>query len=49
MQPHDPTEAPEGGEARKQRFEARKFSPETLTKIYSAQLEASRNLRVGHV
>ncbi len=36
-------------ERRTLRFEARKFALESLTKIYLAQLDASRNLRVGHV
>jgi hypothetical protein len=59
VQPHDITEElPEGGqlastveniEAQKLQFEARKFSLEMLIKMYLTQLEATRNLRVGHV
>lgn len=36
-------------ERRTLRFEARKFALESLIRIYLAQLDASRNLRVGHV
>lgn len=49
MQSRDESEAPSEEDARALRFEARKFALETLTRIYLAQLEASRNLRVGHV
>ena len=58
MQPHDPQgplndqrpAAPiDPAEARKLHFEARKFAIETLVKMNLAQLEATRNMRVGHV
>lgn len=49
MQSHESSPAPSDDDTRALRFEARKFTLETLTKMYLAQLEASRNLRVGHV
>ena len=52
MQQHDLQDgiaALDQNERRTLRFEARKFALETLTKIHLAQLDASRNLRVGHV
>ncbi|MFQ8433250.1 hypothetical protein [Amaricoccus sp. W119] len=36
-------------ERRKLRFEARKFAIDTLVRMYLAQLEGTRSLRVGHV
>ena len=47
MQPHDPAQT--DMEARKLRFEGRKFALETLTRMYLAQLGGTRNLSIGHV
>lgn len=52
MQQHDLQDglaALDQNEARKLRFEGRKFALETLVKLHLVQSEATRNLRVGHV